>query len=320
MMAQARIKKSASNNGPAQKLVWWLSYYFSLPAIYLVSILPFPLLYKLSDGLFILIYRLFRYRKSVVARNLRHAFPHKTDMERNQLMEAFYRHFCDLTLESIKNITITEHALREHIHFSGVKVFEEWYHKKQSLIVVMGHLGCWEWAGSRFGVEPSIHQLYNIYHPLKHPYFEKLVYRMRTRTGNGLYAMNEVLRGIIQNRNQVTATTFIADQTPSYTHTYWTTFLNQETPVFLGAERIAKSTGYPVVYVGLRKLERGVYDIHAETLVEDPKNMPEHTITEKHTRRLEQDILAQPEIWLWTHRRWKKEKPDNIIVFNPNAV
>ena len=319
-MAQAINQKSSSTNGFVQHLMWGLSYFVSLPAIYLVSILPFPILYKFSDGLYILIYHVLGYRKNVVAENIRRSFPDKTVEERNQIMVDFYQHFCDVTLESIKNITISERALREHIHFSGLKVFEDWYQKKQSLIVVMGHLGCWEWAGSRFGIEPTVHQLYNIYHPLKHPYFEKLVYRMRTRTGNGLYAMNEVLRGIVKNKHRITATTFIADQTPSYTQTYWTTFLNQETPFFLGAERIAKSTGYPVVYVGLQKRQRGVYDIHAETLVEDPQSMPENTITEKYIRRLEQDILAQPHIWLWTHRRWKKEKPDNIIVFKPNAV
>ena len=132
---------------------------------------------------------------------------------------------------------------------------------------------------------------------------------MRTRFGNKLYAMREVMREMIKNRNEINATAFIADQTPPPEGAYWTTFLNQDTPVFVGTEKIAQKLNYPIVYVTVSRPKRGHYLVNAEILVNEPKSTKEGEISELHTRRLEEDIKKQPEIWLWSHRRWKHKRP-----------
>ncbi len=131
---------------------------------------------------------------------------------------------------------------------------------------------------------------------------------MRTRLGNKLYAMNDALRGMLRDRDKVTATAFIADQTPSPEGAYWTTFLHQDTPVFKGTEKLATKLNYPVLYVSVFRPKRGTYTIELELLTDNPKSCQENDISEMHTRRLQKDILLQPEIWLWTHKRWKHKR------------
>jgi KDO2-lipid IV(A) lauroyltransferase len=284
-----------------------LLFYLSLPFIYGISILPFWVLYRLSDILFILLYYVTGYRRKVVITNLRNAFPEKTEEEIRQISRKFYRHFSDITVENLKALTMTEKTLRKIVRFEDTAMFEDLYEKGQSFIFVLGHLGNWELAGSRFNIEP-FHHLYAIYHPLKNEYFESLVYHMRTRFGLGLYTMKGTLRGVLKNRSEITGTAFIADQTPVSPNVHWMEFLHQDTPVFAGAEKIAKKFKYPVVYMSMPQLKRGQYLLRPELIAAHPEQTAENEITEAFIRRLEQDIWAQPEIWLWTHRRWKRQR------------
>ena len=136
---------------------------------------------------------------------------------------------------------------------------------------------------------------------------------MRTRLGNKLYAMKDSYRGMISNRKEVTATAFIADQTPLPKGAYWTTFLNQDTPIFFGTAKIAKKLNYPVIYVSIKRPRRGHYEISAELLIQHPDSLSENEISERHTRRLERDIRENPHIWLWSHRRWKHKNPNEKL-------
>ncbi|MDF2457052.1 MAG: lipid biosynthesis acyltransferase [Cytophagaceae bacterium] len=287
-----------------------MAYYIALPFLYLISILPFWLLYLLSDGLYIIFYYLIGYRKKVVLQNLRNSFPEKSENEITLLSKKFYRYFCDLILESLKTLTVSRDQVKKHVVFSeaAVAAFKKYNESKQSVILVMGHMGNWELAGAGFSQLISSPKLYIIYHPLSNKRFDQLVYHMRTRLGNGLYAMNESLRGMLRDRDKVTATAFIADQTPSPEGAYWTTFLHQDTPVFKGTEKLATKLNYPVLYVSVLRPKRGVYTVDLELLTDNPKGCQENEISEKHTRRLEKDILVQPEIWLWTHKRWKHKR------------
>ncbi len=281
-------------------------YYLALPFIYGISYLPFRLLYVLSDGLFIILYHVIGYRKKIVHRNLVNSFPDKSAEEIRQIQRKFYRYFCDLLLETLKTLTISPQKVRNMVSIEE-EVFQQFYRNHQSIIIVMGHWGNWELAGARFS-QANFHQLYVIFHPLSNPFFNKLVIHMRTRLGNKLYAMNETFRGMIRDRNQLTATAFIADQTPPPKGAYWTTFLNQETPIFTGTAKVAKKLKLPIVYTSVDRIKRGQYAIKGEVLIEDPTQFSEDDISERHTRRLEQDIVSKPEIWLWTHRRWKHKK------------
>ncbi len=285
-----------------------LVYYIALPFIYLLSMLPFWVLYRVCDVLFIIVYHLLGYRKKVVVENLRNSFPEKSETEIQQIAKRFFQYFCDLILETIKTLTISPKTVKKRLEFAGTDLIRSYYEKDQSIILILGHLGNWELAGARFGVEPDIHRLYVIYHPLKNKYFDQLVYHMRTRLGNRLYEMKKTLRGMVGNRKERTATAFIADQTPSSDNAFWLTFLNQDTPIFMGTEKIARKFNYPVVYISVKRVKRGYYKIESELLYDNPKETDENEISIRHTKRLEEDIQAQPELWLWTHRRWKHKR------------
>ena len=285
-----------------------IAYYLSLPLLYAISWLPFPALYLLSDCVHFILFKTIRYRTQIITQNLKNAFPDKSEEELNQIKNTFSRYFCDLVLETIKTLTISPSTLLKHVSFHHVDIFKEYFEARQSVIIVMGHMGNWELGGARFSLE-SIHPLYVIYKPLANPYFNQLVYHMRTRLGNKLYAMKETFRGMIQNKNITTATAFIADQTPNPSGAYWTTFLNQETPVFTGTAKIAKKLNYPIIYISIKRKRRGYYEMSGELLVENPNTLSEEQISDLHTQRLEQDIIENPSFWLWTHRRWKHKRP-----------
>lgn len=285
-------------------------YLISLPFIYAVSLLPFPLLYLLSDGLYLLVFRVLGYRRSVAEDNLRRSFPDKSDEERQLILRRFYRYFCDLALETLKTLTISPKSLQKRVVFRDVEVIDRHFQQQQSIILVMGHFGNWELAGAAFALQGK-HPLYVIYHPLSNPHFERLFYRMRTRLGNRLYAMRQAIRCIMRDRDLLTATAFIADQSPTGSAAYWTRFLNQDTAVFTGTEKIARKMGYPVIYISVRRVKRGLYEVTAEELAAAGADLAENAILERQTRRLEQDILSLPETWLWTHRRWKRQRDDD---------
>lgn len=285
-----------------------LGYYIALPFLYLISLLPFWLLYPVSDFFFVILYYVLGYRKKVVMENLRNSFPEKSEAELKKIGIAFYRYLCDLFLETFKTLTVSKKSMLKRciMNAEAQKLFDEYYAQNKSIILVMGHYGNWEWAGNVF--DNSKHQLYVLYHQLSHPYFNRLIIKMRLRFGTKLIEMKSTLRDMVANRKDITATAFIADQTPFPENAYWTNFLNQDTPVFTGTEKIAQKFNYPVIYVSIKRWRRGHYEIFAELLFDSPKETKEGEISEAHTRRLEKDIMQQPEIWLWSHRRWKYKR------------
>jgi KDO2-lipid IV(A) lauroyltransferase len=262
-----------------------------------------------SDFIYFLLYRVVGYRKKVVFDNLKNSFPEKSHYELKKIEKDFYRYLCDLFLETIKTLTISRSEAVKRCKFNAktTLLFNELANKNQSCIIVMGHYGNWEWAGNSFSLQCK-QQLYVIYHPLSNKYFDKLMYDLRTRFGTKLYAMKDTMREMIRNKNEVNATAFIADQTPSPDSAYWTTFMNQDTPVFWGTEKIAQKLNYPIVYITIKKIKRGYYEVDSELLINEPKNTSLGEISELHTRKLESDIITQPSIWLWSHRRWKHKK------------
>jgi len=289
-----------------------LVFYIALPFIYLISVLPFAVLYLFSDLLFLILFRCVGYRKKVVRQNLRNAFPGKTDEEINVICKAFYHNLCDFMVETFKILTISKKGILERCKFNpeSLAVFSKYADEGKSVIMVMGHMGNWEWAGHQFSLLCR-QRLVVLYHPLANKYFDRLMYRMRGRFGTRMIPMKTAFKHMLAHKNELTATVFISDQTPMPENAYWTTFLNQNTPVFKGTEVIAKKMNLPVVYCCVKKVKRGYYEMFTETLVENPAATGDGEISEMHTRRLEQDIIAQPESWLWSHKRWKYKKPVN---------
>ncbi len=182
--------------------------------------------------------------------------------------------------------------------------------EKESILLVLGHKGNWEWAGNTFSILAP-HQLFVIYHPLANKQFDQLMYKMRTRFGTQLIAMKDTFKEMVKHKEELSATAFIADQTPQPQFAHWMTFLNQDTPVFLGAEKIARKLNRRVLFVSVKRQKRGYYTIFIdENNIIDPANYDynEGAITEQHTKLLEDDIISDPITWLWTHRRWKHHR------------
>ena len=283
-----------------------VTFYLVYPFLYLIASLPFWALYKLSDLLYYL-FLLSGYRKKVVLENLRNSFPEKSAKEIDALCKAYFSYLCDLTLETLKTMRMTEQEAKEHCAFHKAEWLDKMFEEKKSFIIVMGHYGNWEWAGPSFTLN-SKHQLVVIYRPLSNPYFEKMLTKTRTKFGTRITAVNQTLRDMVTNRKNVTATAFIADQAASSANSYWTTFLHQDTSVFNGPEKIAVKFNYPMVYMRMQRPRRGYYDLTPELLFDDPASTSEGEILETFTKRLEKDIITDPVIWLWSHRRWKHKR------------
>lgn len=284
-----------------------ISFYLTYPFIYLIASLPFGALYKASDILYYL-FRLTGYRKKVVLKNLRNSFPAKTPSEINDLCSSYYRYLCDLILETLKTIKMTEQESQQRCVFHNQPWLDKLYEEKKSFIIVMGHYGNWEWAGPSFTLNTNF-QLVVIYRPLTNIYFEKMMIGMRTRFGTRITPVNLTLRDMVASRKELTATAFIADQTAPHDKGYWTTFLNQDTIVFTGPEKLANKFDYPVVFMNIKRVRRGYYEVTPELLFSKPKETSENEISEAFMRRLEKEIILDPSIWLWSHRRWKHERP-----------
>ena len=286
-----------------------LRYYIALPFLYFLSILPFWLLYLLSDVFYFFLYYIIGYRKGVVRSNLRNSFPEKSEEEINAISRKFYHYFCDLFLETFKTLTISRSAMLKHCTMdpAASELFNRLAADNKSFIIVLGHKGNWEWSGNTFSLLGK-HQLYVIYHPLTNTYFDRFMYRMRTRFGGRLIAMKNTFRDMMDMRGELSVTAFIADQTPPPDKAYWINFLNQDTPVFMGTEKTARKIQYPVVYITIKKIKRGYYSILADLLISPPYLTGDGEITAAYTKRLEEDIIEQPETWLWTHRRWKHKR------------
>jgi Kdo2-lipid IVA lauroyltransferase/acyltransferase len=279
-----------------------------VPLLYLISLFPFPILYLFSDALFVIAYLVFGYRKKVVTLNLERAFPEMSPQERNRIRRKFYRHFCDVIFETIKLLTIKPETFRNRCVMDRecIATFNRFIERNQSVIGVMGHCGNWEWGA-------IAHQLYftrmitGVYHPLSNKGFDRLMLDLRSRFGGDIVAMNHLYKRLLSLRQQNVSTTvgLIADQSPAPESAYWTTFLNQDTPVFNGPEKLARKFNNPVIYLKVMKTGRGRYTLSATVLTETPLELDEGKISELHTRALEANIREQPHCWLWSHRRWK---------------
>lgn len=296
-----------------------LHYLIVVPFTYFIAILPFFVLRGLAYFMYLVLYRIFGYRKKVVRQNLRNAFPEKTEHEIIRIERKFFLHLADVMLETLKMLTMNDRMAKKHIRIpkQGVDLINSYNDQGKSLIIAIAHYGCWEWGN--YGYQAEIdYELRGIYHPLSDPYFEKLMQHMRTRSGSIAVKMKETLRYMIQNRKRVANTAFVADQSPSPHGAHWTIFLNQETGFFYGMEKIARKLDMPVVFLSIDKEKRSHYVMNFEPLIDNPAQTEEGEITEEYVRRLEKRIQEKPEHWLWSHRRWKHKRPEKEQLYQGN--
>lgn len=283
---------------------------YNIP-VWLITLLPLRILYLLSDFFFFLIYYIARYRKGVVMTNLMNAFPEKQVREIKHTARKFYRHLCDNFIESFYVLNMSAKELNERYRYKNIELLKEILQQNNNIIMVLGHYGNWDWlCGLPYHIDS---QVVAIYHPLSNKYFNELFTRLRTKFGVKLIQMSTAYREMLKAKqnNISTITFFLADQRPIWSSArYWTTFLNQETPVLLGSEAIAKKLDQPVVFLCVRKIKRGYYESEFKSVSKNPAQTKEFEITETHTRMLEQVIVDNPEYWLWSHKRWKHKRED----------
>lgn len=285
--------------------------------MYLHALLPFRALYILSDFLYFLVYKVIRYRLKVVRINLKNSFPEKTDKELHVIEKEFYHHFCDYFVETLKLLNISDEEMQKRMVFENMDIVKDLMKDGNSALMFLGHYGNWEWVPSITmsfrNKEDQNKLLGQIYRPLKNKAVDDLFLKIRSRFGSFGIAKNETLRVIVKLRKakQQILIGFMADQTPSFHNIhYWSTFMNQESAVFTGVERIAKQTGFAVVYLDMEKVKRGHYKGTVKLISDKPQDAPEFYITETYIREMEKTILRNPAYWLWTHKRWKMTRKE----------
>lgn len=283
---------------------------------WLFSLLPFPILYIISDIAFLFVFYVFRYRRKVVWENLKNSFPEKNNKELKSIMRKFYLYFCDNFMETVKLLNISKKEMNRHCYFENIELLDDYYEKDKNLILYIGHYGNWEWLTFAKWAQESRHPdftPYSVYHPLENKVIDEFYLKLRERSGSILIPQNKVLRTLIemQREKKKGFFCFIADQGTGWPNIYfWMQFLNQETAPIVGPERIAKQTGFPVIYVDVYRRKRGYYSAKFIIMTEDAREMKEFDLTKKYMQLLEETIERDSAYWLWTHKRWKRKRKD----------
>ncbi|MEM7106193.1 MAG: lysophospholipid acyltransferase family protein [Bacteroidota bacterium] len=292
-----------------------LVYVFAILILFPLSLLPLRVLYILSDFTAFLLFRVLKYRRQVVTDNLSKTFPSLSETERRKVEKAFYYHLSDLMFETIKCLTISKKEMKKRCEIKDLHILDEYAEKERSVVAVLGHYGNWEWAALSSALSVK-QQMVVIYKPLTNDYFNQLINRTRSRFGVKMVAMKDAFRFYFENRDKVFVNCFVADQSPQNRRSVqWHTFLNQETAVTAGPEKIARKFDHAVIFVSLQKIKRGFYHLRMKKLTENPNLEPDEGVTRLHLHALEAQVLEKPEHWLWSHRRWKlkmrKSEPNN---------
>ncbi len=293
---------------------------------YLLSLLPFRLLYGLSDFLYVIMYHVAGYRKGVVRKNLNRSFPDKSEAERKQIERKFYHWLCDYFMESIKLLSISEKELRRRFTITNSAEIEQCFEEGQSTAAILGHYCNWEWL-SCVGIDlPSSRKVGLIYHPLRNKYFDKLFIALRSHMGGVTVPKQDILRYLIRYKRDGIMSLFgyIADQGPKMGNIHlWLDFMHQDTPVFTGAERIMRKMNNAVFYVEMTRPKRGYYTCTYHLITREPAKLPEHEITRRFFQLLEQTIEKRPEFYLWSHNRWKRTREEfdkEYIIENGRTI
>jgi KDO2-lipid IV(A) lauroyltransferase len=277
--------------------------------------MPFRIIYGLSDIFFVLLFYVVRYRRKVVHMNLINSFPEKSIQEINQITREFYRHLCDLGLETIKFSQMTIEELEDRFKIHNLDIYDEYYKQGKSIILLGMHHNNWEWSG--FMQRYIKAQYLVVYNPVRNnKKLERFILDSRERFGAKSIAVNLSVRTALEfNKNERPGALVLgADQTPPANSQFWTTFLNQETAFFTGPMKIAIKTNQPVVLHHTRKVGRGRYEVYHHKLVENPSLVEPEDIMMAYIEKLEEIIEAEPEYWLWSHRRWKHQRPENMPI------
>ncbi|WP_194768443.1 lysophospholipid acyltransferase family protein [Tamlana sp. I1] len=284
-----------------------LAYIIVYPLLWLISILPFRLVYVVSDAVYVLLYYIIGYRRKVVTANLKLALPDKSEKEIALIRKKFYHHLCDMILEAIKSITISEAEMKKRYVFTNVEEVHKLEQENKSIVLLMGHYGSWEWI---FILQAHVnHKGYAVYKKLSNKYFDALVKRIRAKYNSHLITTKETIPTLIKAKanKELTFNGFVFDQSPKSAEKafHWQNFMGVKVPVHVGAEMLAKRLDMATMFLKVKKVKRGYYEATFMDVIRNPKDYKNYEITDASLIRIEEQIHEAPEYYLWTHKRWK---------------
>ncbi len=291
-----------------------IGFYIVKVFAYLVSIVPLGVLYAIADLLYVLNRYLIRYRQEVIQANLRYAFPEKSDKELNEIANRHYRYFTQLLVETLKLYTMSARNVKRRVRILNPEVIHDFASNDQSIVLVMGHYGNWEFLGLAMSSTFERPIMCALYKPLKNHRFDKLLLKTRSRFGARLIPFKRALRDILSMRDTNTMTIFLADQKPRQ-QALDVTFMNRRTAAFPGAYKIADKLDVPIVYQVIRPVKRGYYEIEYRVLSDKGDGRSEEEKAQLFFTELERDIRRAPEYWLWSHRRWRRRGDEVTDIY-----
>ncbi len=293
-----------------------VAYYLLYAITYLHALLPFSVLYVLSDFLYFVIYYLVKYRRKLVRKNLLNSFPTKSEEQIIEIEKRFYHHLCDYYVETIKTLNITDDEVKRRMKFENPEIIDRLTADGRSCILSLGHYANWEWVPSigfhlSSGVKTGL-----MYKELHSKSFDGLFLKVRTRFNSIPIEMLTAYRKMIeaQNKSETLVVGFLSDQRPPRsTLKHWIEFMNQDTPIQIGMERIARKLSCSIVYLDVKKVKRGFYVGKFHVITTDASEEPELMVMKRYMRKLEETIMREPAYYLWSHNRWKFKKGSDEV-------
>ena len=285
-----------------------IGYYILLGVTWPMQLFPLEFHYLFSDLLFVFVYRIFRYRIKVVSKNLKNSFPDKTEAERKKIEKAFYHSFCDMFIETLYFTHLNVKKEEKRLQIEGLDKVEEFIAKGKNIIAVTGHFGNWEFL--QLFIQKLSVRTYFVYKQLANKSFDQFYRELRSRAAVPL-EMKQTFRQLITDKqnHKIFGALMISDQRPLKNGIrHWISFMNQDTPVMLGTEKIARKTDAAVFYLEVKQIRRGYHKAAFELLYEAPAKTSDYEITDGFMKRLEKSIYDSPHQYLWTHKRWKYKK------------
>ena len=279
--------------------------------VIIIGIIPFFLLYGLSDFTRVMLYYVFGYRKKVVVENLTKSFPDKSTKEITKLTRKFYKNLSDVLIEGIKAFSMNKKQVRNRHKVMNAEIADKYLDKGQSIIALPSHYTNWEWgtmSGGLFFKNKNI----ALYKPLNNKWVDRFVRWSRSKYGTELASIYKTIETFEKNKDHNSIFILAADQSPSKSNrAVWVDFLGRETAFLYGPEKYAKKYDLPVLFVDIQRVKRGHYELTFSVITDHPGDMPDGEITRLYAQKLEEVILNKPENWLWSHRRWKLKKEDS---------
>lgn len=301
------------------KSVWQeMLYYIAYSFMYTLSLLPLRLLYCVSDFIYLILYKIVGYRVRLVRKSLRDSFPQKNETELRQIERDFYHWFCDYIVETIKLTSMSEKEMRRRMTFEGLEQFQESVGKGQSCTLCLGHYCNWEWISS-LGIHiPEASVGGQIYHELESPAIDRAFLKIRSRFRVNNIRMDNTFQQLTAWHRQGSPhiVGYICDQAPGYNDMHcWPFFLNHDTPVYTGPEKISRIFGCAFFYLDITRPKRGYYHCRIVKITDSIAETDNFYPTLTFFRMLEESIERHPQYWLWSHNRWKRTREEFNRIF-----